>query len=215
MALHADRFAVTRAGRWQKELDAIWGQGDVLGEREAHWVAVDLDQGFGGLAGEVEADQARPPDLDVLALVVRAYGQVEGEGEGGDDAGCSQDSEVEDAVVGPGARGDGELTAVEGDVGHHREGALLVMALRGEGEGGEAVVAGGREGLRAALARRPQAYGMFLATAHPAKFPETVEKATGKPVELPTALAEPMAKADRSEPLPASYAAFRDALTAS
>ncbi|MEE2778542.1 MAG: threonine synthase [Acidobacteriota bacterium] len=73
----------------------------------------------------------------------------------------------------------------------------------------------GYAALRTALARRPQAYGMFLATAHPAKFPETVEKATGKPVELPTALAEPMAKADRSEPLPASYAAFRDALTAS
>ena len=61
--------------------------------------------------------------------------------------------------------------------------------------------------------RHPDAYGIFLATAHPAKFPETVKRAVGIDVDLPQALAEPMAKADRSRPLPASYPAFREFLT--
>lgn len=55
-------------------------------------------------------------------------------------------------------------------------------------------------------------YGIFLATAHPAKFADTVRRATGVEVVLPPALAEPMRRADRSRPLPASYAALRDAL---
>ena len=71
----------------------------------------------------------------------------------------------------------------------------------------------GYAALATARAEQPDAYGVFLATAHPAKFPETVLRATGREVPLPPALAEPMNKADRSTPLPASYAAFRDFLS--
>ena len=45
-------------------------------------------------------------------------------------------------------------------------------------------------GLTAALRERPQATGVFLATAHPAKFAEVVEPLIGRPVPLPERLAE-------------------------
>lgn len=44
-------------------------------------------------------------------------------------------------------------------------------------------------GLREALAARRGAAGVFLATAHPAKFPEAVEEEIGRPVPLPPRLA--------------------------
>ncbi|MBS1632503.1 MAG: threonine synthase, partial [Bacteroidetes bacterium] len=40
--------------------------------------------------------------------------------------------------------------------------------------------------------------GIFLETAHPVKFPEAVEKATGETVELPASLAELMQKEKKS-----------------
>jgi threonine synthase len=44
-------------------------------------------------------------------------------------------------------------------------------------------------GLEAARARRPGSVGILLATAHPAKFSETVEPAIGQTIEVPERLA--------------------------
>lgn len=43
-------------------------------------------------------------------------------------------------------------------------------------------------GLERAIAGRPESVGIFLATAHPAKFAEVVERATGRPVPRPPQL---------------------------
>ncbi len=50
-----------------------------------------------------------------------------------------------------------------------------------------------------------KAAGVFLATAHPAKFREVVEPAIGQPVELPATLAAALARPRHSIPLQASY----------
>ena len=50
--------------------------------------------------------------------------------------------------------------------------------------------------------------GVFLATAHPAKFREVVEPAIGEPVALPPALAAALARPRHSVPLAASYPAL-------
>jgi threonine synthase len=60
-------------------------------------------------------------------------------------------------------------------------------------------------GLQQALADDPSAVGVFLATAHPAKFREVVEPAIGESVPLPPALAESLTRPRHSIPLPASY----------
>ena len=60
-------------------------------------------------------------------------------------------------------------------------------------------------GLQQALEADPTATGVFLATAHPAKFREVVEPAIGQPVELPAALAVAVARPRHSVPLAASY----------
>jgi threonine synthase len=49
------------------------------------------------------------------------------------------------------------------------------------------------------------AVGVFLATAHPAKFREVVEPAIGGPVLLPPALAEALARPRTSVPMAADY----------
>ena len=54
------------------------------------------------------------------------------------------------------------------------------------------------------------AAGVFLATAHPAKFREVVEPAIGAPVALPSALAEALARPRHSIRLAASYPALLD-----
>ena len=54
----------------------------------------------------------------------------------------------------------------------------------------------------------PGAQGVFLATAHPAKFLEVVEPAIGRPVPLPDALAEAVKRPRHALPLPADYAAL-------
>jgi threonine synthase len=55
----------------------------------------------------------------------------------------------------------------------------------------------------------PRAQGVFLATAHPAKFRETVEPAIGRPVPLPPALAAALERPRHAVPLPAEYGALR------
>jgi threonine synthase len=65
-------------------------------------------------------------------------------------------------------------------------------------------------GLQQALEADPGAPGVFLATAHPAKFREVVEPAIGRPVELPATLAAALARPRHSVPLPASYPALVD-----
>jgi len=58
----------------------------------------------------------------------------------------------------------------------------------------------------------PKAQGVFLATAHPAKFREVVEPAVGIPVSLPPALAAALERPRTSHPLAADYAALRSLL---
>jgi threonine synthase len=65
-------------------------------------------------------------------------------------------------------------------------------------------------GLQQALEADPHATGVFLATAHPAKFREVVEPAIGRRVELPATLAAALARPRHSVPLPASYPALVD-----
>jgi len=55
---------------------------------------------------------------------------------------------------------------------------------------------------------------VVLSTAHPAKFPEVVEEATGVPPELPAGLARRMAGVEEVVSLPASGAALRELLLA-
>lgn len=63
-------------------------------------------------------------------------------------------------------------------------------------------------GLQEVLAADPGATGVFLATAHPAKFREVVEPAIGEWVALPPTLAEALRRSRHSVRLPASYAAL-------
>ena len=67
-------------------------------------------------------------------------------------------------------------------------------------------------GLQPLLEADADATGVFLATAHPAKFREVVEPAIGSPIALPSALATALARPRRSVPLPASYSALVELL---
>ena len=60
----------------------------------------------------------------------------------------------------------------------------------------------------------PQATGIFLATAHPAKFKESVENFINQEIEMPEALAEALQKPCLAEPLSAEYSALKDAMMA-
>jgi len=62
--------------------------------------------------------------------------------------------------------------------------------------------------LQEMLAEDPGAQGVFLATAHPAKFREIVEPAIGQAVPLPAALADALARPRRAASMPADYAAL-------
>jgi threonine synthase len=64
------------------------------------------------------------------------------------------------------------------------------------------------------LAGDPDAYGVFLATAHPAKFREVVEPAIGQRVELPHALADALSRPRHSVSMPADYEALEKFLRA-
>jgi threonine synthase len=63
-------------------------------------------------------------------------------------------------------------------------------------------------GLQQLLATEPRATGVFLATAHPAKFREVVEPAIGRKVPLPATLADALARPRHSERLPVHYPAL-------
>ena len=56
--------------------------------------------------------------------------------------------------------------------------------------------------------------GFFCETAHPAKFRETVSRATGREVDLPPRLAAFLSGLKRSVPLPATFPAFKSFLLA-
>lgn len=62
--------------------------------------------------------------------------------------------------------------------------------------------------------RKPDEIGVFLATAHPAKFPDAVEEVTGKPVELPSELASLLHLQLQSEPLANDVTALKRRLRA-
>lgn len=59
---------------------------------------------------------------------------------------------------------------------------------------------------------KPGEIGIFLETAHPAKFKETVEEMTGRSVDIPLPLMEFMKGEKKSIELPADYHAFREFL---
>ena len=63
-------------------------------------------------------------------------------------------------------------------------------------------------GLQEALAQDRDAIGVFLATAHPAKFREVVEPAIGRTVELPQILKDALARPRMRTTLPADYRAL-------
>lgn len=62
------------------------------------------------------------------------------------------------------------------------------------------------------LQNHPQQKGIFLETAHPVKFPEAVENAIGKSIEIPTSLEYIMAKEKQSLLIKADYQQFKDYL---
>jgi threonine synthase len=59
------------------------------------------------------------------------------------------------------------------------------------------------------LKAHPGQLGMFLETAHPVKFPETVEKFIGKPVSIPSAVRELFSKAKKSIKIQPEYNLFK------
>jgi threonine synthase len=62
--------------------------------------------------------------------------------------------------------------------------------------------------LQDALSQDPDAHGVFLATAHPAKFREIVEPAIGQQVPLPPELADALSRPRKSISMPAEYSAL-------
>jgi threonine synthase len=54
--------------------------------------------------------------------------------------------------------------------------------------------------------------GIFLATAHPAKFSEVVEPVIGRPIETPPALAEVVSRPRHVLKINATFEAVRRAL---
>jgi len=59
----------------------------------------------------------------------------------------------------------------------------------------------------------PQAMGYFLGTAHPVKFPDSVETATGETVPVPESVRKVLVGVKSSVPMSADYEALRDFLT--
>jgi threonine synthase len=59
--------------------------------------------------------------------------------------------------------------------------------------------------LQEQLQQDREAYGVFLSTAHPAKFPEVVEPAIGRRLELPKVLADAIARPRHSLSMAAEY----------
>ncbi len=61
--------------------------------------------------------------------------------------------------------------------------------------------------------KEPGIPGVFLETAHPAKFSQTVEEVTGSTIEIPEKLLKASAKEKVSIPLSTDYSEFKDYLT--
>jgi threonine synthase len=59
------------------------------------------------------------------------------------------------------------------------------------------------------LADHPSVAGLFMATAHPVKFPETVERAIGKQLEMPAAAKDLIGKTSYSVPMAADFLLFQ------
>jgi threonine synthase len=53
---------------------------------------------------------------------------------------------------------------------------------------------------------------VFLSTAHPAKFRETVEEAIGSKIDLPPAISKALERPERYLPIPAEYGALKEYL---
>ena len=70
-------------------------------------------------------------------------------------------------------------------------------------------------GLAAARKLSLQGPTIVMATAHPAKFPEVIERALGASVPLPPALGEVLERPKQSRRISAHYAEFRNALIGS
>ncbi len=68
-------------------------------------------------------------------------------------------------------------------------------------------------GLRRELQRRPSAHGLVLATAHPAKFAETVEPLIGEALPVPPGIARVMNRRTKSIDIAAELDALREVLT--
>ena len=64
------------------------------------------------------------------------------------------------------------------------------------------------------LENHPDQAGIFLETAHPVKFPDTVEKFTGKPVEIPDSIRNLFNKKKNAVVMEADYGTFREILMA-
>lgn len=62
------------------------------------------------------------------------------------------------------------------------------------------------------LQKHPGQKGIFLETAHPVKFPEAVEKVTGKKIEVPASISDIMKKEKRSILLQADYKYLKEYL---
>jgi threonine synthase len=67
---------------------------------------------------------------------------------------------------------------------------------------------------QAERARRTGRPGIFLATAHPAKFPEVVEPVIGRPIEKPPALASALSRARKILKIDSTLAAVKEAVGA-
>ena len=61
---------------------------------------------------------------------------------------------------------------------------------------------------------QPGEFGVFLGTAHPAKFRDSVETVLGHAIEVPQSLLEAAAKPSLNGRIPADYAALKAVLTA-
>lgn len=64
--------------------------------------------------------------------------------------------------------------------------------------------------LDAFLEKHPASKGMILETAHPVKFPETVEAAIGKKIPIPEAVLPLFQQSKQSIPMPANFAALKE-----
>lgn len=69
-------------------------------------------------------------------------------------------------------------------------------------------------GLKQRLAHDPDAQGIFLETAHPSKFPDTVQRALGNAPEIPSQLEAMLSKDEIKRQLPNDYAIIRSVCAA-